>query len=120
MEYPDRTAGYPRVYVADRKHANYPTNSYCDQHGGEPLGIHTNSDDCDSQRTSIRLEVGPQKNIGSRSSPFLDCMVTDSTNHPTTIVGRTECYWTVKPFTGWYGVAPSAGAYSDHLNVIGF
>jgi hypothetical protein len=35
MEYPDgKIGGGPRAYVADNKHANYPTDSYCDGPGG--------------------------------------------------------------------------------------
>ena len=116
MEYPDKKAGYPRVYVADRKHANYPTNTYCDDHGGEVSGVATNSDDCDSQRSEARLVVSGSANIGSRSQPFKDCVASADPNHPSYGNGRTECYWTVKRFSGWFGVSPDAAAYSTLLS----
>jgi len=120
MEYPEKIAGYPRIYVADRKHANYPTNAYCDAHGGEVGGIATDSDDCDGQRLEARLGVGSSRNIGSRSDPMIDCIATDSTSHPTYGNGRTECYWTTKRFRGWFDVSPDAAPYSDFLALLGF
>lgn len=121
MEYPEKKGGYPRVYVADRKHANYPTNSYCDSHGGEVLGVATDSDDCDSQRIEARLAVGAGENIGSRTHQFIDCVQSGDASHPNYGNGRTECYWTVKRFSGWFGVSPDAAPYSSLLSAyIGF
>lgn len=121
MTYPDKKGGYPRVYVADRKHANYPTDSYCDSHGAIVLGQRTDFDECDSQRNEVRIEVAANGNIGSRSTPFIDCVVTARTDHPNYGGGRTECYWTVKQFQGWLLGGVPADPYSNHLlNYMGF
>jgi hypothetical protein len=118
MQYPDKKGGYPRVYVADRKHANYPSDAYCDSHGGIVHDQRTNYDNCDSQRTTMRLEVPSDGNIGSRGTPFINCVLTTRSDHPSYGSGRTECYWTVKKFAGWFPADPavSAGEYSLHLN----
>jgi hypothetical protein len=118
LQYPDKKGGYPRVFVADRKHANYPTDAYCDSHGAIVLGNRTEYDNCDSQRNQTRFEVGSDANIGSRSVPFIDCLATTRTDHPSYGSGRTECYWTVKKFAGWFPAQPevSADPYSDHLD----
>lgn len=101
LEYPDKRGGYARAYVADRKHANYPTKAYCDGPGG--VG---GADECSNPRVLTRLEVLPEMNIGSRHSPFLDCVTTARTDHPAYGLGRVECYWTTpsgsQHFRGWF------------------
>lgn len=112
MEYPDgKRGGYPRSYVADWKHANYPTDSYCDAHGGviPTLDIMTDSDDCSTPRSSARVEVLSNRNIGSRAYPSSNCVTTSDPNHPMYSSGNQECYWSSwSEFKGWFTVAPGA------------
>jgi hypothetical protein len=120
--FPDKRGGFPLVYAADRKHANYPTISYCDSHGAIVKGVRTNLDSCDGQRYLARLEVIPNRNIGSRHAAFLDCVGTTRPDHPTFASGKQECYWTDQKFAGWYPAHPdvSSTAYSVVLSDLGF
>lgn len=122
MIFPDKRGGFPLVFAADRKHANYPTISYCDAHGGLVEGFRTDFDSCDSQRYEVRLEVIPNRNIGSRHVPFSDCATTTRVDHPTYTSGKQECYWTAQKFAGWFPAHPdvSSSAYSDILTYLGF
>lgn len=105
--YPDSPGGYPLIWVADGKHANYPTQSSCNS--GGTLG----SDNCWNGRTVERLSFPPggSGNIGSWAVPFVDCVGTLNPNHPATLSTggetRQECYFTGTSFRGWYG-----GTYS--------
>jgi hypothetical protein len=113
VEYPDKRGGYPKAYAADRKHANYPTVSYCNGPGG--VG---GSDNCDTPRTTVRLEVAQNGNIGSRSAPFMDCLVTQVGSHPAFGLGREECYWTVKAFRGWFPAAAGGGSSTSYSSIL--
>jgi hypothetical protein len=112
IEYPDKRGGYPRAYAADRKHANYPTEAYCDGPGG--IG---GADDCTYPRSLVRLAVGSNANIGSRHTPLIDCVTTTRLDHPAYGLGRQECYWTEHPFTGQFrGWFPVSGSTPGSTN----
>lgn len=123
MEYPDgKIGGYPRSYAADGKKANYPTVEYCDGPGG--LG---GADECSSPRISARIEVFANANLGSRHSPFVNCVTTTRTDHPSFGAGVVECYWEEGVrFSGWYtngAGQPTATGYSGILadqSIFGF
>lgn len=117
MEYPDKRGGFPRAYAADRKHANYPTEAYCDGPGGAG-----GADDCTHPRYLTRLTVSPGANLGSRHAPFLDCVATTRTDHPAYGLGRQECYWTNTPspgqFRGWFPVAGTTKGSSAYNGIL--
>lgn len=113
LEYPEKIGGYPVAYVADRKHANYPTRSYCNGPGG--LG---GADQCDLPRTTTRIEVSQAGNIGSRFSPIIDCVASQSTSHPAVGSGRQECYWTIRDFRGWFPTAAGGGSASSYSQIL--
>lgn len=113
LEYPDRRGGFPVAYVADRKHANYPSTSYCNGPGG--LG---GADQCDLPRTTTRLEVSQSSNIGSRGVPLIDCVGPQSPSHPAAGLGREECYWTVRAFRGWFPAAAGGGSASAYSGIL--
>lgn len=117
IEYPGGRGGYPRAYAADRKHANYPTEAYCDG-----PGVVGGADDCTHPRYLARLVVVPSTNIGSRLAPFLDCITTQRTDHPAYGLGRQECYWTNSPspgqFRGWSPVSGSTPGASGYNTVL--
>lgn len=113
VQYPGGRGRHPRIYAADRKHANYPTTTYCNGPGG--MG---GADGCTSPRTEVRLEVNYAQNIGRRGAPFIDCVPTGVSSHPAYGLGREECYWTQRNFRGWFSAAAgggSAASYSDLL-----
>lgn len=113
LEYPVHAGGYPRAYVARQKHANYATEAMCDagQFG---------ADECRSNATArVRAggaTAGPGSNLGSRAVRLEDCV--PSVNP--VLAGRTECYWTVRPFGGWQGREPTADPYAPKLAAHGF
>jgi hypothetical protein len=110
MNFPDRKGGYPRAFLALRKHALYRSNTECDD--GE-LGL----DECRAD-TFQRIATGAARNIGSRSRhlPSQDCV----RSAVFTTSSTTECYWTVRAFGGWQGKSPRAGPYSSILSTFGF
>jgi hypothetical protein len=96
VQYPVRTCGYPRVFVAVGKHANYGSDTECDNGA---FGM----DDCISD-TTARVTSSVLLNIGSRAHPFVDCVASNNTYHPNyySTPRRQECYWTERNFQGWW------------------
>lgn len=119
IQFPDVFLGYPTVLASDGKHANYATDSECDSGEG---GWVPNTDECKTPRYTERFDAGYAGNIGSRQHPFLDCVQTTNSAHPAYALHATECYWTVKPFEGWFFSYPDAetSSYSDILTFLGF
>ena len=110
MNFPARNGGYPRAFVALRKHALYRSDTECDD--GE-LGL----DECRAD-TFQRVAATPELNIGSRGTHTAaqDC------GRSTIFASSTavECYWTTRAFGGWQGRTPKAGPYSTVLSYFGF
>jgi hypothetical protein len=110
MNYPAKAGGYPRAFLALRKHAGYRSDRECDD--GE-LGL----DECTTD-TRVRLAAGPSLDIGSRAfhTGSQDCVAgaTAATR------ARTECYWTERDFGGWQGRTPKGGSYGAILGFFGF
>jgi hypothetical protein len=110
MNFPDRKGGYPRAFLALRKHALYRSDTECDD--GE-LGL----DECKAD-THQRVAVSSALNLGSRGTHTAaqDCGRSTVFTSSTAI----ECYWTPRSFGGWQGKNPKAGAYSSKLSFFGF
>ena len=110
MNFPDKKGGYPRAFLALRKHALYRSDTECDD--GE-LGL----DECKAD-TFQRIAATPALNLGSRGTHTAaqDCV------RSTTFTSSTvkECYWTIRDFGGWQGKSPKAGPYSSILSFFGF
>lgn len=115
LEYPEKYAGYPRDWVAEGKHANYPTRDACSNHGGY-------ADTCNSNPNGgAQIRGGQNYNVGSVQHPFI--------NQQACVTGGKlvayypdqygiECYW--KPadtFAGWspYPMATDATPYYSVL-----
>lgn len=123
LEVPDKKGGFPRFYAADGKHGNYPTNAYCDAHGGIlPTGINSGSDNCDGYRYTTRLEVPFTGNVGSSSHNLINCVPTARTDHPVYSAGYQVCYWSGSSFGGWFNAAGAgtSAAYGPKLVARGF
>jgi hypothetical protein len=110
MNFPDRKGGYPKAFVALRKHALYRSDTECDD--GE-LGL----DECRAD-TFQRIETPDARDIGSRASHTAaqDCVRSVVLTASTAV----ECYWTRRDFGGWQGRTPKAGPYSSSLATFGF
>lgn len=120
LEYPDREGGYPRVYVSQKKHANYFTRSACNNGGPVVpiLSAEINTDDCGLVDSEVRLEWSNWFNIGSNSSRLIDCVQSRSPGYEYYGSGRQECLWSSVDFRGWVpdGVGGGhAGRYGDIL-----
>lgn len=113
LEYPSKAGSYPRAYVAFAKHANYESDAACD------AGSIAGTDECYPNLWQ-RVYAGSDVSLGSRQvhTTAQDCMLAKDAVLKET--GRTECYWTVKRFSGWTGGSPDASAYADRLITFGF
>lgn len=107
-----RHLGFPIVWVAKDKHANYRSIARCDDmYGNAIIGF---NDECGSL-DRIRTPVLENRNVGSKHLDLVACV---PSVERTDSGGRTECFYTRRDkFRGW---APSteagnAGAYSDIL-----
>ncbi|HRP08564.1 MAG TPA: hypothetical protein PLL69_08750 [Gemmatimonadales bacterium] len=125
FEWPDKVGGFPRIYVADGKHANYPTQQYCKDHGGRipVIGSITDSDECTTPRTLVRIEVPVNGNVGSSDVNLINCVTSGNPNHPAYTLQEDECYWTPgRRFHGWFHVdnGDFGGVYGDILRSRGF
>ena len=117
MQYPDGTiGGYPRVWVANGKHASYATERACNAGGA------VGADDCSYNVDDERLQVLSSRNLGSEFHQFLNCVASES---PYSYPG-TECFWYVAvyplyQFCGWdLDRTSCATAYYWHLQDYGF
>ena len=127
LEYPVRSRWYPRIYVADAKHANYNTRGACDAGA-------SGADSCSYPSASWRPEVNSLYNIGSRSAPAPDVPFDQYGNQYTCVESRDwehrvlfgyegeECFWGQWPaFRGWQEDAPFvATSYNSLLADFGF
>ena len=93
LEYPVRRLAYPRVWIAQKKHANY-----IDHHDCETRAVF--DDNCDGNNTVGRIEVYRNHNVGSRFVDFLPNGVA-SKNPTFSGNGRKEFFYKSQKFRGW-------------------
>ncbi len=110
LSYPEKAGGYPLIWVADGKHANYESDAACDAGGT------SGADECyDTPRYIERANVmASGGNIGSWQVKLIDGVQSINPQHPAIVLGpgytRTEYYFTPSYFYGWY---PGSGAHAD-------
>lgn len=116
IEWADRDGGYPRVWVAANKHANYASRSWCNA-GRGPFGLA--HDNCDANSPDVaRVEFLPGRNIGSVQVNFISHQSCVPSTQPAFFPG-VECFWrpdggsnVPTSFQGWlqypYGEASTA------------
>ena len=113
--YPAEKGGYPRVFVAYQKHANYISDAACDS--GSIIG----TDECNADLFQ-RVYAGDNVNLQSRAvhRPDQDCWA--STNPIYSSNGIKECYWKVDKFIGWHVGYAGTGEteYTYKLSRMGF
>lgn len=117
LTYPTKAGGYPRVYVAEKKHANYPSVDACNS-GGQ-----FGTDTCEDVNTAARDSYGAIYNIGSDAHRLIDCVTSRNPSYQYFGEARTECYWTSQDFRGWVPAriaGTAATAYSEILSDLGF
>ena len=89
----NKSLTFPRVYVSIRKHANYRSESECDN-GGALWGL---LEEC-SNRDVGRFKVWESHNIGNVRHPLINCTPSQQTGADTR---NTECFWSNVTFDGW-------------------
>jgi hypothetical protein len=116
LQYPDKSRGYPRVWVARDKHANYNSRSSCDS--GAVF-----FDTCDDNYDTGRIRnLGRVFNAGSSAVKFID--QTKSMYSPWEFDG-IEYFWSQVAFCGWDESSASnrsycGGKYGQYLTQMGF
>jgi hypothetical protein len=121
VTYPDKVGGYPNVFVARYKHANYPSRQTCNDGGGAPWPFIElfGYDDCSSNDQSYRPDVLSGRNLGSSARQLVDCV--RSTYSFYQDPPRTECMWSAAKFYGWQlDHTTSAKGYGSWLRAEGF
>ncbi len=110
-----RYATHPMVHVARRKHANYGSDSSCDD---------GSIDSCEAHAPYFRFPIDPSRNLGSRHVQLVNCISSYGVLAGT---GRQECFWTrefdagypmpaAMTFCGWHHTtSPCAGGYHNWL-----
>ena len=111
LQYPVHQGAAPRIWVAYRKHANYPDVVSCDN------GAFFHLDQCIAPFNYVPIGVEANGNLGSSSHPLIDCV---SSNNPIYSGNGTECYWTADRFTGWQFTTPDCVGYRASLLAQGF
>lgn len=123
LTYPGKKGGAPLAWVARNKHANYQSQAACNNGGGggSVVVIIFPFDDCTGNNTIVRLDAFANRNLGSNSHRFIDCV--NSTNpfyqdpaHP------NECFWSRSLFYGWQldHTTEDVEAYGPKMRSFGF
>ena len=114
LSYPGNAGGYPRVYVAYQKHANYGSDSACDN------GSIVATDECNADLFE-RVVAGNNLNLGSRAVHTSAQNCWPSSNPIYSSNGIKECYWSMDQFLGWHvGYSGGGSEYSPKLGGMGF
>jgi hypothetical protein len=107
----------PVVWVAEGRHANYPSRRACDRGHGF-------IDTCDRHETRYAFPIRSDGNIGSRSFPAEPggCHAAESLGSSRVAPGAVECLWrSDAPFRGWQARGPGVTSYERYLReIVGF
>jgi hypothetical protein len=100
-----RYAAHPMVHVARRKHANYGSDSSCDD---------GSVDSCEAYYRFFRFPIDPNRNLGSRHVKLVDCV---SSYGALAGSPRQECIWSYSEFCGWHPTQTTcSGPYYSWLH----
>ncbi|MEX1181709.1 MAG: hypothetical protein WEF86_00635 [Gemmatimonadota bacterium] len=104
--------GAPIIWVAEGRHANYPSERACDEG-------HHSIDTCDRHDARFRFPVdGHTQNIGSSAhpTPSTGCITGRMTGSSRAVPDAVECMWSVgASFGGWQAVDDGATGYWRYL-----
>jgi hypothetical protein len=104
FEWPSgRKYSYPRIYVAENKHAHYRSSTAC-----------TNgADTCNGFTDAGRFRVWSGNNIGNFHKPLKNCVASMKN-----ALSPVECFWSGTDFGGWRNGTPSSSPYKGYLNTM--
>ena len=115
LQYREKVYGYPTVYAAKDKHANYRSESRCE--GG--MGGMESCNGYTGWFDAGRVWVLPHRNAGSRHVDFFPSCVASEKMAGVFPFGGTECFYTRREFYGWtlrdYALDGGSSAYRDYL-----
>lgn len=117
IEYPEKYGGYPKVWAAEGKHANYPSRSACSNDGGIYDTCHSNPD------AATRIRHSKYYNVGSARANFISqgtCVTGGRLVAYYPWLYGTECFWIPgNTFAGWspYPLTTDATPYYTILIV---
>lgn len=114
--YPTNTNAFPQVWVAQGKHANYPTRAACN--AGGAFGYDT----CDGNPDSwVQLDHNRWHNVGSLHANMINtgsCVTGGRLVATYPDAYGIECYWVPNDdFQGWSTARPAASPYYNGLFV---
>jgi hypothetical protein len=121
FHYSRRLGADPIIWVAQGKHANYPTQAACDagNGGGYLVDLVVSFDTCGGNNNFFRATTGGTRNIGSNTVRRIDCVDSEVFGYQTP--QRQECIWTGAKFTGWQlDRSTWAESYGPILARVGF
>lgn len=101
----------PKVWVAEQKHANYPSDHACDNGGA------FDADGCNSPFAAQNVETLPDRNIGNTADGVA---IKDCVDSQVGYSGR-ECFFRLRDFYGWQTRSGDAASpYIQSLHHYGF
>lgn len=113
VAYPNVLGGYPQIFVARQKHANYPSRALCNS------GSFLSTDDCSSNDQSFRPEVLTHRNLGSSWHRLVNKVASTYSFYQNPV--RYEYMWTSLYFYGWQlDHTTHAKGYGEILRPLGF
>lgn len=121
LQYVNRVGADPIIWVANGKHANYPSQADCDDGGTRffPIYLVFSFETCQGVHSTFRAEFGGQRNIGSDNIRLIDCVTSENPFYQSPT--REECLWTGNRFYGWQlDHTTSSDPYSARLEHDGF
>jgi hypothetical protein len=90
----------PIIWVADGKHANYPSQAACDAGtgGGFLVDAIFSFDTCEGNNGFFTLTAPGSRNVGSARVRLIDCVASTNQFYAT---NPKECFWSSARFIGW-------------------
>lgn len=105
-----RSLAHPYIAVSADKHANFKSEATCNK---TFLSQIMEADYCyGSMLSPFRFPIDPSRNAGSRFTDLMGCVPTIKGFNSG---GRTECFYTYKPFAGWNSGATGETSYREIL-----
>jgi hypothetical protein len=121
MQWGNKIGGAPLIWVAQGKHANYPTQAACDagNGGGFLIDLVFSYDTCSGNNSFYTPNSGGQRNIGSQLQQLKGCVPSENPFYQ--VPRREECFWSASRFYGWQiDRTTSSTGYRAHLIRWGF
>jgi hypothetical protein len=121
LKYSRKVGADPIIWVAQGKHANYPTQAACDagNGGGYLVDLVVSFDTCGGNNDFFRAVTGGNRNVGSNTIRRINQVESEVFGYQTP--QREEFMWSASRFYGWQlDHTTSAEGYGPILRRAGF